>query len=364
MQEVVESPFVMLATPPAVLEFVVCAGDDAPMVQRGLTLRQPEPLDGSIAGILRAYERVLRRKVASGYGKEATFRAYLDDARQHLQWLQDEGLLIWHADALAFEFAVTLDDMEAYRALLIARYAISTVGRKLASLRTLYRLLHGQGLLPTNPTTELRSPRAATEQHSRVKWYNKTTIHELLALPNPNEPKGIRDRTLMVLMAVHGLREIEVVRARLSDLDLVAGAAGQLRVTGKRDKQRVIDLTPKTRLELERWLAVRKLLHTPAEELFVNMQWGGILESRHAGLTTRGVRSIVDGYLVRLGQKQPGKSGHALRHSFATNALRDGASLYAISKMLGHASITTSQVYADLVITLQNNPAAFTDDVL
>jgi site-specific recombinase XerD len=213
--------------------------------------------------------------------------------------------------------AVTRADLESYRALLISRYASSTVGRKLASLRTLYRLLHGQGLLPTNPTTELRAPRDASEKHSRVKWYDKAIIHELLALPNANEPQGIRDRTLLALLAVHGLRESEVVRAQVSDLDLAAGAVGQLRVTGPRDRPRVIDLTPKTRDEMERWLAVRKLLHTPAQELFVNMNRGGAESSRHAGLTTRGVRGIVDGYLVRLGQKQPGQSGHALRYALA-----------------------------------------------
>jgi integrase/recombinase XerC len=368
MVEVEPAPLELIALEPA-WDVVVSAGTEAPArrAERGWQRERAllaEPLDGSVAGILRAYERVLRRKVADGCGKETTFKAYLDDARQHLTWLQDEGLLRWRPEARAFEFDVDLDVLEWYRAWLVEQYAVSTVGRKLASLRSFYKLAHGQGIIATNPTTELRSPKDPTEQHSRVKWYPKPIIRALLALPRPNDPKGIRDRTLMAMMAVHGLREIEVCRAKLADLDLTAGEAGQLRVVGKRDKIRIIDLIPKTRLEIEKWLAVRQMMRTDAPELFVNMHWGGTSDQHGTGLTTRGVRAMVDGYLNRLGVKTPGKSGHALRHSFATNALLDGASLYAISKMLGHSSVTTTQVYADLAITVNNNPATFTADVL
>jgi integrase/recombinase XerD len=121
----------------------------------------------------------------------------------------------------------------------------------------------------------------------------------------------------------------------------------------------VIHLIAETREELKKWLAVRRMIHTDAPELFVGMQFGGPADRRGLGLSTRGVREMVDGYLRKIEVKAPGKSGHALRHSFATNSLLRGANLYAISKMLGHSSITTTQVYADLVITIQNNPASF-----
>jgi len=355
---------------PGVLDVVVSAGAEAPTVRPSAAPRStadatlgrrpaalPEPPVASVDELLARYERLLRRKVADGTGKEATFEAYLVDTRQHLQWLADRGLLCFGRDGT--ELLATVDDLEEYRSWLIGQYAVSTVGRKLASLRRFYQLAQGQGIVPTNPTTELRAPKDPTEPHSRVKWYPEAVIQRLLAAPAQNDPKGIRDRTMMVMMAIHGLRECEVCRARLADLDLEAGEAGELVVVGKRDKMRVIHLVPETREELKRWLAVRRMMHTEAPELFVSMHWGGDPAQRQAGLSTRGVREMVDGYLVKVGVKAEGKSGHALRHSFATNSLLLGANLYAISKMLGHASITTTQVYADLVITIQNNPASF-----
>lgn len=352
-------------------EVVVSAGGEAP-ARRGedrparraarRPAALPEPPVRCVDELMARYERLLRRKVADGAGKEATFRAYLQDTEQHLGWLVEQGLLVF--DEAGAELTATVADLEEYRSWLVARYAVSTVGRKLASLRRFYALAQGQGIVAQDPTAELRAPRDPTERHSRVKWYDEGVIRRLLALPDQNDPKGIRDRAMLVLMAIHGLRECEVVRAQMADLDLDAGEAGQLVVVGKRDKERVIHLVLETREELRRWLAVRRMMHTDAPELFVSMHWGGDPAGHGQGLSTRGVREVVDGYLKRLNVKAPGKSGHALRHSFATNSLLRGANLYAISKMLGHASITTTQVYADLVITIQNNPASFLVDAL
>lgn len=355
---------VVLEVWPAAPEWVATSdalapGAAAAVVGRG-TRRPPalpEPPVRDVAGLLARYERVLRRKVADGAGKEETFRAYLADTEQHLIWLAERDLLGFGADGA--ELLATVEDLEEYRGWLVGQYAVTTVGRKLASLRRFYQLAHGQGILGQNPMTELRAPQDPTERHSRVKWYDEKVIRGLLALPSKTDPKGIRDRAMLVLMAIHGLRECEVVRARLADLELDAGEAGQLVVLGKRDKLRTIHLVAETREELRKWLAVRKLMQTTAPEIFVSMHWGGDKAGHARGLSTRSVREMVDGYLERLGVKAPGKSGHALRHSFATNSLLHGANLYAISKMLGHASITTTQVYADLVITIQNNPAAF-----
>lgn len=352
-------------------EIVVTAGAEAPAqrAERGLARRTPrrpaalpEPPVQSVDDLMRRYERLLRRKVADGDGKEATFRAYLADTRQHLVWLEERGLLVF--DREGAQLLAGVEDLEEYRSWLVAEYAVSTVGRKLASLRRFYSLAQGQGIVAQNPTTELRAPKDPTERHSRVKWYDEGVIRRLLALPNQNEPMGIRDRAMLVLMAIHGLRECEVVRAKLADLDLSAGEAGQLTVVGKGDKTRVIHLVTETREELRKWLAVRKMMKTDAPELFVSMHWGGDPAQHGQGMSTRALRDIVNKYLERLGVKEPGKSGHALRHSFATNSLLRGANLYAISKMLGHASITTTQVYADLVITIQNNPASFLVDAL
>jgi len=305
--------------------------------------------------ILHAFRAWMRLDVADGNASPETIRVYLGDVRQHLRWLAGEGL----TPAQAGE-----EDLKSYRAHLVENYAVSTVARKLTSVRRFYEMAQNRGAIPHNPAGGLKAPRDRTERHERVKYLTQVALQRLLAAPEANKPKGIRDRAILILLAIHGLRVVEIHRANLEDLDLEAGEAGELRVLGKGSKWRTVLLTEQTREEIKRWLAVRDLTHANSEALFISLHWSTGRAEPGRRISRRGIRSMVDGYLEQIGAKKDGISCHALRHSFATHSLANGAELLAISGALGHASVTTTQVYARIVDKAKKNPAKYLTGLL
>jgi site-specific recombinase XerD len=250
---------------------------------------------------------------------------------------------------------VDAEVLKGYRAWLVERYAVSTVGRKLASVRRFYEMAQARGVIGHNPAKGLRSPQDHTERHERVKYLTVEPVRRVLKAPNMATPKGIRDRAMLVLMALQGMRVIEVSRLDLEGVDLEAGEAGELRALGKGDKWRTVLLTEETREVLRMWLAVRALMRAGSPAVFLTMHWSQGGEPGRIG--TRGIRGMVDGDLKAVGAQRPGISCHALRHSYATLSLAAGAPLLAISGALGHASVTTTQVYAKIVDKAKHNPA-------
>ena len=341
-------------TPPAITIHV--AGEHLPdqdpergaRVQGGALVPVHRP---TIDDILAAFQAWMRLDVADGNASPETLRCYLGDVRQHLVWLDEEGI----TPAQAGE-----EDIKAYRAHLIETYAVASVGRKLTAVRRFYQMAHNRGAVAHNPADGVKAPRDKTARHERVKYLTQVALQRLLAAPDTHTPKGLRDRAILVLMAIHGLRAIEVHRANLEDLDLEAGEAGSLRVFGKGDKWRTVLLTEQTREELKKWLAVRSLMQAADDQaLFVSMHWSNGRSQPGRRVSRRGIRRMVDGYLEATGAKQEGISCHALRHSFATHSLNNGAELLAISVAMGHASVVTTQVYVELLEKAKKNPAKF-----
>lgn len=322
---------------------VYVSGENLPEgAERALVpVREP-----TIEDVLEAFRGWMRLDVADGNPSPETVRSYFSDVKQHLVWLA--GLGVRPAEA-------GTEELKRYRAWLVERYAVSTVGRKLASVRRFYEMAHARGAMGHNPAVGLRSPRDRTERDERVKFLTLETVQRVLRAPNARKPKGIRDRAMLVLMALHGLRVVEVSRLDLEDLDLEAGEAGELRVLGKGDKWRTILLTEETREVLRMWLAARALMRPETPAVFLTMHWSQGKEAGRIG--TRGIRQVVDGYLRAVGAKRKGVSCHSLRHSYATLALAAGGSLLAISGSLGHSSVTTTQVYAKIVDKARHNPA-------
>lgn len=345
------------------LDVVVSAGDDAPATTGSRALVPAVP--GTEAGrravidqILALFAEWARLEVKEGNGSELTITSYLLDVRQFLEWLLLEQNVM--------PAQARRDDIVAYRKLLVDRYAVTTVGRKMASVRRFFEIARDRGYLPANPAARVKSPKDLTAQEDKVKWLPLAALHQLLAAPlvaGPNDPKGLRDRAIMMMMAIHGLRVCEVARANLADLDTSAGESGTLKVLGKGKKQRVVYLTTETREELRKWLAVRSMMPAQDDALFLSMHWSD-KETSARRMSTRGIREMVDGYLEKVGAKQNGVSCHSLRHTFATQSLAAGAGLLAISQALGHSSVTTTQVYAKIIDKARDNPAKFLVGVL
>lgn len=316
-----------------------------------ITLRS-FPSNDELVNIFKEWARL---NVADGNASPTTIRAYVADLSQHLEWLRGHSLPLTE---------VGEEDLKRYRAYLVAEYAIKTVGRKLVPVRLFYAMACARGFLPSNPAEQIRAPRDKTERHEQVRYLSRAGVRRLLKSPDVDDPKGIRDLSILALMALHGLRVVEIHRLNMSDVDLDAGEAGALRVVGKGDKERTILLTEETCGVLKLWLKVRRLIRTESPALFVSMHWTSARAEPGYRISRRGLRQMVDGYLEEIGAKREGISCHSLRHSYATLSLSAGAPLLAISGSMGHAHVTTTQVYAKIVDKARNNPARWLTDLL
>ena len=179
-----------------------------------------------------------------------------------------------------------------------------------------------------------------------------------MTAPKGDSPQATRDRAILALMGVHGLRVAEVAGLQVSDVDL---SAGLVKVVGKGQKARTIYLTEQTAAGLHGWLRVRvDVALAGVEAVFV------VVGNHTNGtpLSTRAIRYLVDGYLETCGLKREGVSCHSLRHSAATWVRAGGAKLDAIAGMLGHASTDTTRIYSKIVDKMAENPARYLEAVL
>jgi integrase/recombinase XerC len=159
-------------------------------------------------------------------------------------------------------------------------------------------------------------------------------------------------------MGIHGLRVAEVAGLQTEDIDL---ATSEVRVLGKGRKIRTVHLIEHTVGLLAAWLDVRQTLAMDGvSALFVVAGPNGA----GTALGARGIRYVVDKHLTELGLKEAGISCHALRHSSATWARAGGARLDAIAGMLGHASVTTTSIYARIVDRIAENPARYLEELI
>lgn len=313
------------------------------------SLERIKPTDA----LLNAFAEFLRLEVANGDAALSTIRSYHYIVQEWVAWCKARGIDPARA---------TIQDVRAYRADLIQHgYARATIAWKLTIIRRLYEAAVTNGLRPDNPAKGVKPPPDLTPRTEKVKWLPASAIRQLLSSPK-DTPKGRRDRAILALMALHGLRVLEVVQLNLDDLDL---ENNRIRVLGKGRKIRTILLVDHSRRILKDWLEVRDLIAAPGEEaVFVNLRSPRNPKLSGHRITTRGVRTMVNGYLRKLGLKQRYLSCHALRHSFATLSRAAGARLDAISRALGHSSLRTTMVYADIVDQELENPARFLETLL
>ncbi len=196
----------------------------------------------------------------------------------------------------------------------------------------------------------------ATAPATAVKAYRQALVEAglrlLAAVPRTDTVSALRDRALLALLALQGLRTVEITRANVEDL--YSGEPVVLRVRGK-TRDRLLPLRPDLTAVLQAYLAARGVVASDAAGTplltAVGHRAGGHRLSR------RGVRYVVDGYLRQAGLKRPGVSDHALRHTAATLAYKYTRDLRAVQHMLGHADPRTTARYAHLVERLQQNPA-------
>jgi integrase/recombinase XerD len=212
----------------------------------------------------------------------------------------------------------------------------ATIHRKSACLRSFYRHLRRDGLLDTDPTATLSTPRRSRKLPQVL---TRGEIEKLLSQPRGTEPAALRDRALLELMYACGLRASEAIGLELMDVDIEEGV---LRARGKGSKERVVPIGQAALKALRMYLERGRpalVKGAPEAHLFVNFRGGQ--------LTRQGLYKIVRRHAVTAGLADR-MSPHTLRHTFATHLLAGGCDLRSVQEMLGHADVATTQLYTHL----------------
>jgi integrase/recombinase XerC len=218
-------------------------------------------------------------------------------------------------------------------------YSPATMARKIATLRSFHRWLEKRGLISTNPMLMIRTPK----QSKRLpKAIDVEQVERLLAAPDDTNLLGARDRAILETLYSTGIRVSELVGIDRGDVDETNAA---LIVRGKGRKERIVPLGSHALAALRHYIAM-----LDAEQQANGKSEGEspLFINKHGGrLSTRSVRRKVSKYLAQAGL-DPNISPHTLRHSFATHLLDNGADLRSVQELLGHQSLSTTQVYTHL----------------
>jgi integrase/recombinase XerC len=227
---------------------------------------------------------------------------------------------------------VTPVDLRRFLAILRrAEYSRSTIARKIATLRSFYKFLAREGVTDHNPVKAIRTPR----QEKRLpKFLPPADVERLLAAPDGDDLLSLRDAAMLEVLYSTGMRVGELVGLNLEDIDPIGEV---VHVRGKGRRERLAPLGSYALRALNRYLDARADADVKDDEaLFIN---------RHGRrLAARSVRRKLAKYLAQVGL-DPSVSPHTLRHSFATHMLERGADLRAVQELLGHRSLSTTQIY-------------------
>lgn len=260
-----------------------------------------------------------------------TTAAYRTDLDQLCSFLEGHDLAHWSA--------VTPDQMLAFMLFLRERrYATATLARRTAAVKSFFGYLRSQGVITTDPTEQLDSPRVDRIPPKAVSPHQ---IDELLELPlRSRTPEGLRDKAMLELLYATGLRVSELVALDVADLVLESAT---VRCAGKNGRERTLPVSPPALTALEEYLEIGRTQlarnsEAATEALFLN--------HRGKRLTRQGFWLILKGYAEEVGLDD--LTPHMLRHSFAAHMIGNGAELREVQERLGHASLSTTQIYTHL----------------
>jgi len=265
-------------------------------------------------------------------------------------WLEDglakNTLVSYRADLIIFQrwlkansrekslLEVTRQDILAYLADAFSQSKKPrTSARLLSTLKRLYQFLLREGSVKEDPTLKIRSPKIPKNIPQSLI---EIDVDKILEAPNTDNPMGIRDRAMLEVLYGSGLRVSELVSIRMNQINL---SEGVIRVVGKGSKERVIPIGEPARDWVGKYLEISRpviLGRGISDTLFVT--------NRHRGMSRQAFWNLIRKYVFVAGVKKK-VSPHTLRHAFATHLLNHGADLRVVQLLLGHANVSTTQIY-------------------
>jgi len=273
------------------------------------------------------------------------YLTYLRDVRRMSpntveSYARDLALLAEFADKQGSTVeSLQRQDLEAFvRQLMSSGLAPRSVARTVACVRGFYRFIAAEQKRDSSPADDLRPPRAWA---ALPKFLSLEEVDRLLEQPDPSTARGLRDKALIEVLYATGLRVSELIALRAGDLNL---DEGYLTCIGKGDKQRMVPLGHEAADWVRRYIREGRpslLRKKSSPWLFVNARDGG-------SLSRVGFWKVLKEYGIKAGITRD-LSPHVLRHSFATHLLERGADLRMIQMMLGHADLSTTQIYTHVL---------------
>lgn len=258
-----------------------------------------------------------------------TRKSYERDLLQYLHYLEDEQITSWQ-DVDRYVVINYLEKMHD------EKKAPATVTRMITSLRRFHQFLRQERLTDHDPMQHIDTPKKVQKLPSTLSL---TEVERLIETPDTTKNLGIRDRAILEVMYATGMRVSELVGLKLSDLHL---SLGLVQTLGKGDKERIIPLGDYAIQWLERYLDEARPL------LVVNPSETHVFVNHHGtGLSRQGIWKNLK-QLVREAGINKEVTPHTLRHSFATHLLENGADLRTVQELLGHADISTTQIYTHI----------------
>jgi integrase/recombinase XerC len=302
------------------------------------------------------YERRFSEHTAKCYGADLTqFSEFLLNTSEtsHLdtERISQSGQQGDSATAVAIAVKPKIDELllsagtDAVRAYLAflneKQYSKATIARKLATLRSFYKFLVKRNQLSSNPVVAVRTPK---QDKKLPRFLDYEEVKKLLDTPSLDNWLGSRDRAIMETLYSTGIRVSELVALNMDDIDFMGEV---VHIRGKGKKERIAPIGSSALQVIQHYMEYRNKraqnnINFDSKVLFVN---------KHGRrLSTRSVRRKMDKYLKMAGL-DPAISPHTLRHSFATHMLNNGADLRSVQELLGHQSLSTTQVYTHLSTT-------------
>lgn len=260
-----------------------------------------------------------------------TAKAYCSDILDFLLWIGDTDVS-----------EVTLAKVREYLHFIQKfNYKKNTIARKIASLRTFYKFLYREKRSDSNPAMSLNAPKRAK---SLPKFLTPFEVEQILNNINIETPAGFRNKAILELLWATGMRVSELSGLNFEDLNL---EENEIRVFGKGAKERIILVTDRAKSFLERYIKTARPIIAKGYTVSENEDSPVFINSTGFRLQTQSIRKAINEVVDKI-QLPKHVTPHVFRHSFATHLIENGADLRVVQELLGHASISNTQIYTHI----------------